>query len=181
MFLTWTLGGAIRSCHPGRLVMQTRLSLFVRTFVCGLFILVLSISVNAQFKAGIQGTVKDTSEALVPGATITLTNIETGKTQETTSNDEGFYRFTGLAPGKYKMKIEKTGYMQSNFDNLGGNAEGSQGVDVAMEPGEVSATVIVDTSTVALLRTEDANVDRAITTQEVRQLPQNGRDPYELA
>ena len=161
--------------------MQTSLSLFVRICICGLFIFVLSVSVNAQFKAGIQGTVKDTSDALVPGATITLINSETGKTQETTSNDEGFYRFSGLAPGKYKMKIEKTGYMQSNFDNLVVNAEGIQGVDVAMEPGEVSATVTVDTDTVALLRTEDANVDRAITTQEVRQLPQNGRDPYELA
>ena len=161
--------------------MQTRLSLFVRTFVSGLFILVLSISVSAQFKAGIQGTVKDTSGGLVPDATITLTNSETGKIQAAISNDEGFYRFTNLAPGKYKIKVEQTGYKQSTIDNVIVNAEGIQGIDLALEPGEVSANVTVDSDTVALLRTEDANVDRAITTQEIRQLPQNGRDPYELA
>lgn len=161
--------------------MQTRLSFFVRTFVSGLSILVLSISVSAQFKAGIQGTVKDTSGALVPDATITLTNSETGKIQAAISNDEGFYRFTNLAPGKYKIKVEQTGYKQSTIDNVVVNAEGIQGIDLALEPGEVSANVTVDSDTVALLRTEDANVDRAITTQEVRQLPQNGRDPYELA
>lgn len=161
--------------------MQTRLSLFVRTFVSGLFILALSVSVSAQFKAGIQGTVKDTSGGLVPDATITLTNSETGKIQAAISNDEGFYRFTNLAPGKYKIKVEQTGYKQSTIDNVVVNAEGVQGIDVALEPGEVSANVTVNADTVALLRTEDANVDRAITTQEVRQLPQNGRDPYELA
>src|SRR6185503_7150542 len=159
----------------------TRLSLFVRTFVSGLFILMLSVSVSAQFKAGIQGTVKDSSGGLVPDATITLTNSETGKIQAAISNDEGFYRFTNLAPGKYKIKVEQTGYKQSTIDNVTVNAEGIQGIDVALEPGEVSANVTVDSDTVALLRTEDANVDRAITTQEIRHLPQNGRDPYELA
>jgi len=159
--------------------MQTRLSLFVRTFVSGLFILVLSVSVSAQFKAGIQGTVKDTSGALVPDATITLTNSETGKTQAAISNDEGFYRFTNLAPGKYKIKVEQTGYKQSTIDIVV-SAEGMQGIDVALEAGDVSAVVTIASDTVGLLRTEDANVDRALTTQEIRQLPQTGRNPYEL-
>ena len=141
----------------------------------------LSATANAQFKATIQGTVKDSTGALVPGAAVTLTNAETAKRQDTTSTDEGFYRFSNLAPGKYKIKVEKTGYKQSTLDNVVVNAEGIQGIDVALEPGEVSVSVTVDPSTVAILRTEDANVDRALTTQEIRQLPQNGRDPYELA
>jgi carboxypeptidase family protein/TonB-dependent receptor-like protein len=161
--------------------MQTRLSLFIRTFVSGLFVLILSVNVSAQFKAGIQGTVTDTSGGVVPDATLTLTNAETGKKQAAISNDEGFYRFSGLAPGKYSMKVEKTGYMQSSFENLVVNAEGIQGIDVLMEAGEITAIVTVPADTVGVLRTEDANVDRALTTQEVRQLPQNGRDPYELA
>jgi len=153
-----------------------------RTISCGFFILCLGVAASAQFKAGIQGTVTDTGGGLVPEAKITLTNNETGKTQETTSSAEGFYRLSGLAPGKYKMAVEKAGYKQKVFDNVVVNAEAVQGVDVALEAGDISATVTVTQDTVPILDTdtENANVDRAITTQEVRTLPQFGRDPYEL-
>jgi hypothetical protein len=161
--------------------MQSRIYLCVRISLCGLFILILSAAASAQFKAGIQGTVKDSSGAVIPGAKVTLTNLETGKTQETTSNDEGFYRLLGLAPGQYKISVEKTGYKQASLEGMLVSAEGTQGIDVALEPGEISATVQVNPDAVSTLRTEDANVDRALTTQEVRQLPQPGRDPYELA
>src|SRR5437660_2350298 len=100
-----------------------------RVILCGLFLLLLAATANAQFKAGIQGTVSDTSGGLVPEAKITLTNTETGKTQETTSSSEGFYRVSGLAPGKYKLTVEKTGYKQKVFDNVVVNAEAVQGVD----------------------------------------------------
>jgi len=151
-----------------------------RTISCGFFILCLGVAASAQFKAGIQGTVTDTGGGLVPEAKISLTNNETGKTQETTSSAEGFYRLSGLAPGKYKMAVEKAGYKQKVFDNVVVNAEAVQGVDVALEAGDISATVTVTQDTVPILDTENANVDRAITTQEVRTLPQFGRDPYEL-
>ena len=71
-----------------------------RVILCALFLLLLAATANAQFKAGIQGTVKDTAGGLVPEAKITLTNTETGKTQGTTASGDGFYRFSGLAPGK---------------------------------------------------------------------------------
>ena len=64
---------------------------FVRVIICGLFLLCTVGVVNAQFKAGIQGTVTDSGGGLVPEAKVTLTNTETGKTQETTSSGEGFY------------------------------------------------------------------------------------------
>jgi len=151
-----------------------------RTISCGFFILCLGVAASAQFKAGIQGTVTDTGGGLVPEAKISLTNNETGKTQETTSSAEGFYRLSGLAPGKYKMAVEKAGYKQKVFDNVVVNAEAVQGVDVALEAGDISATVTVTQDTVPILDTENANIDKAITTQEVRTLPQFGRDPYNL-
>jgi hypothetical protein len=153
----------------------------VRVITCGLFLLLFLGSANAQFKAGIQGTVTDTSGGLIPEAKITLVNTETGKTQEATSSEEGFYRLSGLAPAKYKLTVEKAGYKQKVFDNVAINAEAVQGLDVSLEPGDVSATVTVTQETGQTLETENANVDKAITTQEVRSLPQFGRDPYELA
>src|SRR5882724_1481547 len=152
----------------------------VRVIIFGLFLSCTVGIVNAQFKDGIQGTVTDSAGGLVPDAKVTLTNTETGKTQETTSSSEGFYRLSGLPPGKYNLAVEKAGYKQKVFDNVAVSAEAVQGVDIALEPGEVSATVTVTEETAPTLETENGNVGRAISTQEIRQLPQFGRDPYEL-
>ena len=160
--------------------MKRNTSRLVRTVACGLILLSAVVIAQAQFKAGIQGTVTDTAGGLVTEAKITLTNTETGKTQETTSSGEGFYRLSGLPPGKYKLAVEKAGYKQKVFDNVAVSAEAVQGVDVALEAGEISATVTVTQETAAVLETENANVDKSITTQEVHALPQFGRDPYQL-
>ena len=157
-----------------------RLGFFVRTLVCGFFVLTFCGIATAQFKAGIQGTISDSGGALVPEAKITLTNTETGKAQEATSSGDGFYRISGLAPGRYKLVVEKTGYKEQVYDNVIVNAEAVQGMDVILEVGEVTATVIVSQDTGPILATENGNIDKAITNQEVRTLPQFGRDPYEL-
>jgi hypothetical protein len=152
----------------------------VRVVLCGLFILCAAAAASAQFKAGVQGSVTDTAGGLVPGAKITLTNIETGKTQETTSSDDGFYKLSGLPPARYKLAVEKEGYKQKVFDSVVVNAEAVQGIDVSLEAGDVSATVTITQEQTPVLQTENANVDKSITTQEIRTLPQFGRDPYEL-
>ena len=152
---------------------------FAKAACCGLLLLFLSTAAHAQFKASIQGTITDASGALIPQAKVTLVNNETGKTQETTSSDEGFYRFSGLAPGKYKLSVEKTGYKQQVLDEVVVAAEAVQGLDVALQAGDVSATVTVTAET-QTVQTENANIDKGITTTEVRALPQFGRDPYEL-
>lgn len=157
------------------------MSIFVRVLTCGLFLSLFVGAANAQFKAGIQGTVTDSSGGLIPEAKITLLNTETGKTQETTTSADGFYRLSGLAPARYKLTVEKSGYQQKVFGDVAINAEAVQGLDVRLEPGDVSATVTVTEETGQILETENANVDKAITTQEIRTLPQFGRDPYELA
>ena len=160
--------------------MNRSMSSLVRVVACGLFLFFFVGSVNAQFKAGIQGTVTDAGGGLVPDAKVTLLNTETGKSQETTTSSEGFYRLSGLAPAKYKLTVEKAGYKQKVFDDVAINAEVVQGIDVSLEPGDVSATVTVTSETGQTLQTENANIDKAITSVEVKTLPQFGRDPYEL-
>lgn len=152
-----------------------------RMIMCGLFILSAMITAQAQFRAGIQGTVSDANGAVVPGARVILKDLETGKTQEATTSDEGFYRITGLAPGKYELTVEKEGYKKSISQNVNVNAEMIQGVDVFLEIGDITAVVTINDEAVTQIETENANVAKAITTAEVKRLPQAGRDPYELA
>ncbi len=160
--------------------MSRTISSLVRTFLCGIFILCAMMTAQAQFRAGVQGTISDSAGALVPDAKVVLKDAETGKTQEATSNQEGFYRITGLAPGRYELTVEKTGYKKSVAENLAVSAEVIQGMDVILEIGEITATVVISDESAVELQTENANVAKGITTTEVKRLPQAGRDPYEL-
>ena len=140
-----------------------------------------SIVANAQFKAAVQGTVADSSGGLVSGATVTLTSNETQRSQTATTSDEGFYRFSALAPGLYTLTVEQTNFKKQVIQKLDVAAENVQGVDIVLTAGGIAETVIVTDSSAATLDTENANVQKSITTEEIRKLPQTGRDPYELA
>ncbi|HET9530585.1 MAG TPA: TonB-dependent receptor [Blastocatellia bacterium] len=154
---------------------------FVRVAFCAITLMWLAATGHAQFKASIQGTVKDTSGAVISGATVTVTNQETNRSQQVTSSDEGFYRVSGLAPGRYMVTAELTGFRKKVLEDVIIHAEETQGIDIVLEPGQITeaVTVTVDAATTQL-DSEHANIDRAITTQEVRRIPQVGRDPYEL-
>jgi hypothetical protein len=150
-----------------------------RATVCGLLFVFFATTAHAQFRASIQGSVTDTAGAVVPNATVVLTSKETNKAQQTTSSDDGFYRFTGLAPGQYSLSVEQAGFKKVVLD-LTINAEETQGLDLSLTTGEVSEVVTVTGDSASALETENGNVSRAITTREIQQLPQVGRDPYEL-
>ena len=139
----------------------------VRLAMCGLFLCSVVMTANAQFRAGVQGTVSDSAGALVPDAKVVLKNTETAKTQEATTNAEGFYRITGLAPGKYELTVEKTGYKKSVAESLNVSAENIQGMDVILEIGEITAVVTITNDTTAQLETENANVNKGITTMPI--------------
>src|SRR5258706_111273 len=155
-------------------------SLLARTSVCGVLLLFTVTAASAQFKAGIQGTVTDTAGAIVAGASVTLTNKETGKEQQVTSSGDGFYRVSGLAPGTYTVSAEKAGYKKKVLESVTVSAEATEGIDIILEVGDVTAVVTVAQEATSLLQTENANVDKTISNQEVLRLPQASRDPYQL-
>lgn len=153
----------------------------IRLLGCFVILAMMALVANAQFKAGIQGTVTDNAGAIVADATVTLTNKETNQTQTTKTSDGGFYRFSGLAPGSYTVTVEKENFKKQVVEDITVNAETLEGIDVALQTGGISETVTVTAENTAQLETEDANIRKTITTKEVLSLPQSGRDPYELA
>ena len=138
--------------------MSRTISILGRPVVCVLFLFCAVMTTNAQFRAGVQGTISDSNGALVTDAKVVLKDTETGKTQEVTSNEEGFYRITGLAPGRYELTVEKTGYNKSLSQNVAISAEVIQGLDVILEVGEITAVVTISQDTAAELQTETANI-----------------------
>lgn len=151
----------------------------VECIVLFAFMFWLTGTAYGQFKAAIQGTVMDITNAVLPGATVTLLNKETGRTQETVTSEVGFYRISGLPPGTYTISAELSGFKRKVIENVTISAEELRGINFTLEPGEVTETVTV-TIEYTPLQTESAEVSGTITMTEIRRLPQVGRDPYEL-
>lgn len=147
----------------------------------GILILGFGATVFGQLGSGVQGTVTDQNGAIVPGATVTLTNTETNIKVETTANEKGLYRFNGLTQGTYKVLVTQSGFKKKLVEKFLVNAETLMGLDIVLETGEINAQVTVDGSDTPPLETESPDLGRNITNKEILQLPQIGRDPYQLA
>src|SRR5947208_6659620 len=81
--------------------------------------LLLVVPVNAQVvTSNLQGFVTDTSGAIVPGAKVTAVNVETGESRETTTNEEGLYRFNLLPRGRYEVRVAKAGFAVETLKGL---------------------------------------------------------------
>ncbi len=73
-------------------------------------ILIAPVRVQAQALSGMNGTVTDSSGAVVPGATVTVTNDATGVVTKTATTTAGTYSVTDLIPGTYTVRVEVTGF-----------------------------------------------------------------------
>jgi Carboxypeptidase regulatory-like domain/TonB dependent receptor len=156
-----------------------RSSLAVRVLLLIVSIVALTALVQAQYGASLEGTVTDKSGAVVGGATVTITNQATGVSRNSVTGDSGFYRITGLPPGRYKVEVEAPSFKKSSKANVDVLAEAVNAANVTLDTGSSSETVTVTGGTDEL-QTESANVGATITSQQVVDLPEFGRDPYEL-
>ncbi len=144
------------------------------------FLSLAALPVLAQFNASLQGTVQDTSGAVVSGAHVKLLNTGTQATLETTTNDQGFYRFNQLPAGTYTLTADAPGFQTATITQVQIAADLAQTKDATLQPGNIQTTTTVTASTVPTLQTADASVSGTITSQAIETLPTFGRDPYEL-
>src|SRR6185312_6721014 len=133
----------------------------------------------AQFNSSIQGTVMDASGAVIPGASVTSTNQATGAAASVTTSGSGFYRVDHLAPGAYTVTVQAPSFSQSVNRDVQVLAETPRGLNVTLQAGQAAEQVTV-TAGGETLQTETANNQSTINTQEVLEIPQAGRNPYEL-
>jgi hypothetical protein len=141
---------------------------------------VVLCSAHAQYRASIQGVVTDPQGQVVSGASVTLTNHETGQVLTTTTNDEGIYNFAGLGPSKYSITAEKAGFKKKTLDNVGVISEQANALNIQLDVGQVSETVTVNGDSTPLIDTETSNLQGTVTSQDIQRLPSFGRDPFQL-
>jgi hypothetical protein len=129
--------------------------------------------------SAISGTVSDSSGAVVPGATVTLTNQGTGIVQTQKTTQAGVYNFPALAVGTYSIKVEFTGF--KTFNRTGNILEVSTPleINIPLEIGQAGDVVTVEAKAEEL-QTADATVGNVVTQQEIKEMPLNGRNPLAL-
>ncbi len=129
--------------------------------------------------ASLTGTVKDGQGAVLPGATITITNTATGATRTTVSNASGAYNLPGLPPGTYKLKIELSGFRTYQHENVLLRVDSVTRTDAEMALGGVAETVTVTEAT-PIINTTDASVGQTMSRETIAALPVEGRNVVHL-
>ena len=146
------------------------------------FVVILTAaSAGAQQDAAtVTGEVTDPTGAVVPGATVTVTNVGTGIALTTVTNDSGVYTLPGLRPGDYTVVIELQGF--SRFARTGLTLQVAQVVriDARLQTGNVTEAVEVAAAT-PLLQATNSSRGSVIDERKIVDLPLNGRDYNQLA
>jgi len=147
------------------------------------FVLLILIAVpaHAQYRASLQGTVEDTTGAVVPGATITLVDTETNRTITATSGDSGLFTFNELAPSKYSITITRDGFKKKVLDNVSIIAEQANSLTIKLDVGAAAETVTVNAAETPIMDTDTGSISGTIDQNDIAKMPSFGRDVLQLA
>ncbi|MBS1798413.1 MAG: TonB-dependent receptor [Acidobacteria bacterium] len=160
-------------------MLANRCPRFIAVFSAA-FILLLSSASFAQITASIRGTITDPSNAAVPNAHVTATNVDTGFAVETTSSNDGSYTITLLPIGHYRLRIAATGFETQEQAGITLTTNQVAGINTTLKIGNVSQTVSV-TGGLPIINTQTSEVGQLINSEQARELPLNGRNPIQLA
>jgi hypothetical protein len=141
----------------------------------------LVLPARAQFRASIQGTVTDPTGAIIPGATVTLTDNSTNHTSTTTSSGSGVYTFNALPPDQFTLTVEAPGFTKKTLSNVQILPEQANAVNVTLNLGQTTQTVTVSGAQAAALDTETATLSGNIDSNQIQHLPSFNRDVFQLA
>lgn len=130
--------------------------------------------------ANIEGTIRDTSGAVLPGVTVTVTNTDTGAQRVVVSNESGIYRAVLLPLGTYTVSAELPGFKRYEQTGLTLSAGQSVVVDLAMAVGGVTEVVSVSAEQ-PVVDTSKIDLGRNLGEREVKNLPLVSRNPYNFA
>jgi hypothetical protein len=135
---------------------------------------------NGQATGSFLGTVTDKSGSAIAGAQVTVTSQGTGATRETTTDETGHYSVNRLPVSIYTLRVEFKGFQTTETKDVRLQVDEQRELDFSLAPATVSSSVEVVASAVAV-ETANPTLGQVITSQQVSQLPLNGRDFVQLA
>ncbi|MBI4462626.1 MAG: carboxypeptidase regulatory-like domain-containing protein, partial [Acidobacteria bacterium] len=150
--------------------------LFVVVFLASLGV---NLSWAQTFTGTFVGTVNDSTGAVLPGAKLTVTNLDTALERTATSDSTGGYVVPLLPAGEYKITVEISGFKRALRERVSLQVNQELRVDFTLSPGEVIEEVLV-TEALPLVQTETATVGTVVAQREVLELPLNGRNFLQL-
>jgi hypothetical protein len=131
-------------------------------------------------RSNLSGTVADPTGAQVPGATVVITNQETGITRKVTTNASGVYSAASLVPGRYSIQVSAKGFSVQVIQNVVLTVGQSFVQNVALQIGSISQKVVVQDNP-ASVDTTSSDLSASVQGQTMRALPLNGRSWTDLA
>jgi hypothetical protein len=149
------------------------------TFAVLLVLTGVSLASGQAFTASITGTVSDSDGGIVPGTTVTVTNLGTGQDWTATTDSAGHYTLPLLPPGTYRVATVLQGFKSATREPVPIQVNQQQRVDFTLEVGQLSEQVTV-TATLPMVQTSTATVGTVVTSKETQELPLNGRNFLQL-
>lgn len=146
-----------------------------------LVLLFVSTSAFAQeYRATLTGRVTDSAGAVIPKAAITVTSEETGAVSKTLSGPTGYYTVPFLPPGRYEIAVSMTGFSPYLHKDVELLTQQTITEDIVLAIGSTTETVTVTTGS-PLIDTATSSTGQVLTSEEVSDLPSNGRSPLGFA
>jgi hypothetical protein len=130
---------------------------------------------QGETTTAIVGEVRDATNAVVPGATVMITNHETGLERSAETDDGGRFNFPQLKPGTYSVRVEAQGFEPLQNDNVASGLGQKQRVDFTLKVARSNETVEVN-SGAPLINPENANTSTTLNTSALEDLPNPGGD-----
>jgi hypothetical protein len=151
-----------------------------RIIFAALMLCLFTASGFAQSTAGrIVGTVS-APDGAIPGATIVVTDNQTGRQRTVVANEDGTFEAAQLEFGTYTVTITATGYKTFSATDVKIDAGREYPLNAVLEVGQISEQVTVVTGAAETINSTNAELSTTISTQQVRELPLNGRNPLSL-
>ncbi|MFZ0745638.1 MAG: carboxypeptidase-like regulatory domain-containing protein [Terracidiphilus sp.] len=148
--------------------------------IVGVLALMISPAMRGQATGSFSGNVTDKSGSVIPGATVIATSQGTGMARDGKTDDAGHYLIPLLPVGTYTVRVDAAGFRSAESKDLRLQIDEARELDFSLVPATVVTTVAVSGDAVAV-ETANPSLGQVITSQEVSQLPLNGRDFVQLA
>ena len=150
--------------------------------ICKMLALLLCLAATAAAQTGgtLQGTVTDEQGGALPGATVTLTNTETGWTRASVTDAQGWYRAAALPPGTYEIKAELSGFATTVRNRVPLTLGQELTVNTSMKVATLAETITV-TGEAPLIETSSSTLGTSISREQLDSLPVPGRTFTALA